>query len=64
MGLKNLWNSGLTLVVLADGGAVTSDWRKSLIQSVDKLVSRINANRESVSLGVTPGIRSGSCQEI
>ena len=49
--------------ILADVVAVTAP-KFVLSFGVDKLISRINACRESVSPGVTPGIRNGTCQEI
>ena len=60
---------GLTPSPQPAKGAVTTD-RIVLIRSADKLISRINAVPESVSLGqfrfigTTPGIRTGPCQEI
>jgi hypothetical protein len=55
-------------VAFAGGGAVTACQVCLNLTGLDKLISRINANRESVSPGqaerLTPGIRIGSCQEI
>ncbi len=51
-------SSRLTLLTLAGGGAVTASQLCLKLIGVDKLISRINTSRESVSLGQPAAVTS------